>query len=369
MQKSYFYAIVFWLKYEAKTNKHIFVNQNETIAMKLNKVCFALLIFVFPLVSIGQNRGVPVYSDYLTDNLYLLHPSMAGASTTNKIRLTARQQWFGVEEAPSLQTLSINGRVGEKVGLGAILFNDSNGNFSEQGAFLTFAYHLNFSSDLYELNQLSFGVNMGVGQEKLDETGFNIPDPNISGGVQSDIYFNIDVGMSYYYREFFLHFTVKNVLPQERDIFFVGSTETPLTNKRQYLGTLGYTINPYASSWSFEPSILVHHREQTAQTNVDANLKIYREFDFGTLWGGLSYRRSLDALEYDANLGFVENQNLQYLTPFLGINYKHFMFAYTYSYQMNSVVLTNSGFHQITLGFNFGGEEPRYECKCPAINN
>jgi hypothetical protein len=37
---------------------------------------------------------------------------MAGAANcVPKIRLTARQQWFGQDEAPVLQTVSFNGRV------------------------------------------------------------------------------------------------------------------------------------------------------------------------------------------------------------------------------------------------------------------
>lgn len=334
--------------------------------MKLNKAHVVLIMAFLPIFTAAQERGIPVYSDYLTDNLYLLHPSMAGASVTSKIRLTARQQWFQVEDAPSLQTLSINGRAGEKVGLGAILFNDSNGYFSEQGIYLTFAYHLKLSEELRELNMLSFGINVGIGQSKLDETEFNIPDDAISGGVLSDTYFNIDLGMSYYYHEFFMHITAKNILPQKSDLYLSNDISTELSNQRQYIGSLGFVISPYASKWSYEPSTLVQFREQTVQTNIDLNFKVYREFEFGQLWGGLSYRRSLDTAEKLENN--LNDQNLQYLTPFLGINYKNFMFAYTYSYQMNSVVLSNSGFHQITLGFNFGPEEVHYECNCPAIN-
>ena len=335
--------------------------------MKFKKAYFALMIMLLPFLSQAQDRGIPVYSDYLTDNLYLLHPSMAGASTQNKIRLTARQPWFDVDDAPSLQTLSINGRLGEKVGVGAILYNDSNGNFSQQGAYLTFAYRLMLSDGWNNLNMLSFGVNVGVGQEKLDETGFEIDDPIITRSVQSDAFFNVDFGVSYYFNELFAHFTVKNIIPQQRDIFFQGNNElAELTNQRQYVGSLGYVISPRSSDWSFEPSVLVHHREQTVQTNLDGNIKVYRTFDFGMLWGGLSYRRSLDGAEYSEGT-LVESQKLQYVSPFLGINYKDFMFAYTYSYQANSVVLTNSGFHQITLGYNFGGSE-RFECNCPAIN-
>lgn len=341
--------------------------------MKFKRIYFVLIVLL-PLFIQAQERGIPVYSDYLTDNLYLLHPSMAGASGTNKIRLTGRQQWFDVEDAPSLQTLSINGRIGDKVGVGAILFNDSNGNFSQQGIYLTFAYHLALAGDWSDLNMLSFGLNVGVGQEELDETGLvggsNPSDPIITGGVQSDAYFNVDFGMSYFYQEFFAHFTIKNIIPQSRDIYFQNSPESAkLTNQRQYIGSLGYVIAPNASDWSFEPSVLAQYKDQTQETNVDINMKVYRTVGFGMIWGGLSYRRSLDGAEYDAGSGSVSSQKLQYFSPFLGINFGHFMFAYTYSYQANSVVLTNSGFHQITLGYNFGGiGGERYECNCPAIN-
>jgi hypothetical protein len=61
-------------------------------------------------------EGIAVYSDYLSDNYYLIHPSMAGAANCAKIRLTARKQWFGQADAPELQTISFNGRVSEKAG-------------------------------------------------------------------------------------------------------------------------------------------------------------------------------------------------------------------------------------------------------------
>ena len=77
-----------------------------------NKLVFIAILGVFTH-SVSAQEGLPIYSDYLTDNYYLLHPSMAGVSNCNKIRLTGRQQWFGDENAPSLQTMSINGRIGD----------------------------------------------------------------------------------------------------------------------------------------------------------------------------------------------------------------------------------------------------------------
>ena len=74
---------------------------------------------------------------------------MAGASNCSKIRLTARQQWFGQNDAPSLQTISFNTALGQerKSGVGVILFNDKNGYHSQKGIKFTYAYHLMFSRD------------------------------------------------------------------------------------------------------------------------------------------------------------------------------------------------------------------------------
>jgi len=331
---------------------------------------FLIVAFAFSIsTSFSQDRGIPVYSDYLTDNYYLIHPSMAGASNYDKLRLTARQQWFDVDDAPSLQTLSMNGKLGNNSGVGGILFNDTNGRFSQQGAYLTFAYHLMFSRSTVDLNRLSFGLNVGLVQEKLDETGLNSidnPDPVIAGVTQSDSFFNVDIGVSYFFLDFYAHFTAKNIIPQQRQIF---SEIYETDNQRQYLTSVGYNIAPFGSKWSFEPSVMLQLREETKETNLDLNAKAYYTTDFGMLWGGLSYRRSFDGAEYtNDGLGSVESQKLQYVTPFVGVNYDRFMFAYTYSYQANSVVMSNSGFHQITLGFNFGENRKRYKCNCPAVN-
>ncbi|WP_336092119.1 PorP/SprF family type IX secretion system membrane protein [Leeuwenhoekiella sp. CH_XMU1409-2] len=310
-------------------------------------------------------EGVPVYWDYLTENLYLLHPSMAGAANANQIRLTGRQQWFDVEDAPNLYTAAINGRVGEKVGLGMQLFSDENGNFSQRGVYGTFAYHLLLSRNYVDLNQLSFGVSVGVMQNTLDESSFDLTDfdPIISGGSQTDNYFNVDIGMSYYFLDFWAHATVKNVLPRSRAMF----TALESTNQRRYLASAGYVFSKLNSPWSYEPSVMFQATDETQEVSIDINGKVYRKFDWGKLWGGLSYRRNLDGAQYLNSDGSVESQKSQYITPFLGVTYKRFLVGYTYTYQRNDIVLAN-GFHQITLGYDFGVRREPYECNCPAVN-
>ena len=163
-----------------------------------------------------SQEGMPVYSDYLTDNYYLIHPSMAGVANCAKVRLTARQQWFGVDDAPSLQTLSAHSRIGDgPSAIGAIVYNDENGFHSNTGAYITYAHHLLLSRNEVDLNMISFGLSAGFIQYKLDETTFLAPgdfDQLISGIEQSATNFNIDVGMSYHFLDFYAHVTAKNIL-------------------------------------------------------------------------------------------------------------------------------------------------------------
>ena len=329
------------------------------------KKSYLVLIVLITQFGFSQ-EGLPVYSDYLTDNYYLLHPSMAGIANCTKLRLTGRQQWFGQSDAPSLQTLSINGKIGDRDGAGMILFNDKNGYHSQKGAKLSYAHHLLFSRDEVDLNQLSFGLNVGFSQSQLDESNFftNNPtfDPVIFGQIQKATYFNMDFGLSYSYLDFYTHFTVKNALASERKLY----TDKEPTNLRRIIVNTGYTFGD-SDAVLWEPSVMFQYTTQTKESSIDLNLKLYKELDFGRVWGGLSYRRSLDGAQYIEG-NSVSTQNLQYFTPILGINYKQFMFSYTYNYLAGKVNFDNAGFHQLTIGANLFCRPEKYHCNCPANN-
>lgn len=332
--------------------------------MNFKKILVALVIFSTQLTF--SQEGIAVYSDYLSDNYYLLHPSMAGAASCSKVRLTARQQWFGQDDAPALQTLSFNGSLGEegKSGIGVILFNDKNGYHSQKGAKITYAHHLRFSRGTTDLNQLSFGLSAGLVQNQLDETSFDLNDfdPIIAGILQKSSYLNIDFGASYNYLDFYVHATVKNAIFQSRDLY----TDYESDNLRKYLVSGGYTFgDPKKLLW--EPSVLFQLTERTKEKAFDVNLKAYKTVDFGKIWAGLSYRRSFDGAQYVDGTA-LKDQKLQYITPIVGVNYKKFMFAYTYSNVMGDIKFDTGGFHQITLGFDFNCKKERYDCNCPAVN-
>lgn len=330
--------------------------------MNFRKRYLAGLLFLITQLSFSQ-EGIAVYSDYLSDNYYLIHPSMAGAANCAKLRLTARQQWFGQEDAPALQTASFNGRLGDKSGGGIILFNDKNGYHSQRGLKLTYAYHLMFSRSEVDLNQLSFGMSAGFVQSQLDETNFTDPDPIIGGIVQKDSYFNVDVGASYFYLDLYTHLTVKNALGSRPDYY----TDYESDNRRKWLWSGGYVFGD-TDRIQWEPSFLFQYVDATKEKTIDLNIKAYKDFEFGKLWGGLSFRRSFDAAEYSDSQGNIQTQRMQWLTPVVGLNFKQYMVSYTYTHIMGDIKFDQGGFHQITLGMNLFCKRDKYDCNCPAIN-
>lgn len=328
---------------------------------------FYLVVFLLVAKQSFSQEVLPVYSDYLSDNYYLLHPSMAGAANCAKVRLTARQQWLGQEDAPALQTLSFNGSLGERSGAGIILINDKNGYHSQKGVRLTYAHHLMFSRDKVDLNQLSFGISAGFAQSLLDETDFYIAnpeyDPIVSGDiVQKASYFNVDIGASYNYLDFYVHATVKNALASDRKLY---TDREPVDLKRVILNA-GYTFGD-EETIMWEPSFMFQYVSQTKESIVDLNIKAYKTLETGTLWGGLSYRRSLDGAQYIEGTS-VSDQKMQYITPIVGFNFNNFMVSYTYSHLLGNVKFDTGGFHQITLGINLFCKPEKYECNCPAVN-
>jgi len=318
------------------------------------KKALTILLLCFIVQITWTQEVFPVYSDYLSDNVYLVHPSAAGIGNCGKIRLTYRQQMLGVEDAPSLQTLSFHTRITEKMAIGAIAFNDENGYHAQQGFLATYAYHINFGNEA-AMNQLSFGLSFMFSQNSVDQSDFIDFDPIISQGVESSSYYNADFSLGYHYMDSFSYFTIKNLLLTPRDLV---SNRFESNNLRRYLLTFGYYLGR-GKSWQFEPSTMFQFIEYTGESFVDLNIKAYKNIgDKSQIWAALSYRMNFD----------VNEEKFRQITPIIGINYKRFMFSYTYSAQLGDVVIDSGGNHQITLGFNVFCKGPR-ATGCPNLNS
>lgn len=291
---------------------------------------------------------MPVYTDYLTDNYYVLHPAMAGAHYEGlKLRTSYRTQWLGIANAPSMQTLNAHARVGDKSGVGGLFFHDKNGFQSQLGFQGTYAHHINFYRSRAEVNQLSFGLSAGGSFHRHDQSTFNpTNDPIILGTNVSSSSMFVDVGLTYNYVSLYAHLTIQNLL-------FVGNNinDQVLLNKpKRLLASVGnfFEIQP---DWALEPSVLVDYIQYVDRPNVDVNLKSHHNIRETQLWVGTSYRKGLTNT-------LTNNNSTPYSEPFsqlsaiLGMRHNKWMFSYTYTVGVGNIKINNSGFHQLTLGID-----------------
>lgn len=305
---------------------------------------------------VNGQETLPIYSDYLSDNVYLLHPAAAGIGDSGKIRLTSRTQWQDVENAPSLQTLSFHNRFGSASGVGLILFNNENGYHSQKGFQTTYAYHINLSSSYRTFEQLSFGLSLTLVQNQFD-TSILPPsgiDPALMDIANSDGYFNGDFGASYHRGKFFSYLTIKNM-------FLTTKTDDVLEpiDLSKFILSAGYFFGE-EKSVQFEPSVMALYEPHFGRTQVDFNCKVYKVVNGTQLWGALSYRTSF---------GGEELENAGYITPIIGINYQKFLFSYTYSEQLGDLgLVVRGGYHQLTLGLDVFVRKSRLAA-CPNINS
>jgi len=312
-----------------------------------------VVLFSFGFFSAFSQETFPIYSDYLSDNVFLIHPSAAGIGDCGKIRFTGRKQWQGIANAPELQTVSFHNKFGDNMALGFVIFNDKNGFHSQKGVQATYAYHLEMGNgSVFE--QLSFGLSATMVQNQTDQRTF-FGDRTVQQLIESTSYFNADFSVAYHRGGLSSYFTVKNLLLSAKNN--LNNSLEPL-DLRNYIFSAGYFFN-YRDKVQFEPSFMLQLREGTGETIADFNIKAYKKFNNATLWGALSYRRSFDK-------GVIEN--LEYVTPIVGVNYKQMMLSYTYTKQIGDIVFSDATYHQVTLGINVFCKRPR-AAACPNINS
>jgi len=307
--------------------------------MNLTKHTFIVAVLLL-FCKQGTAQGtLPIYTDYLSDNIFMVHPSAAGIGHYTKLRMTHRQQWNGNSDSPTLQTLSLHGGLGLNSAVGGMVFNDKNGFHSQVGLQGAYAYHLDFRRE-EAANMLSFGLAASYVQNTFDQRTFTEFDPLVSPVIESDAYFNADVSLAYHNLDGYIYLTAKNILLNAKD---EGNSEFKSINLRRYLFNAGYFFGR-GQNLQFEPSVMFQYVERSNEKLVDINAKVFKTMGRSArLWMALSYRRSLDGNE-------VKELNL--ITPIAGIEFDRFLISYTYTHQLDGLIVQDGGFHQISLGVN-----------------
>ncbi len=288
---------------------------------------FALVISLF--ASSLSAQQVPLYSQYML-NGFLLNPGMAGSVDYIPIRLTARQQWTGIDGAPSTQAISAHsGIMRQKMGIGGYIFNDKFGPISQTGLQLSYAYHLQLTREM----KLGLGLSFKAFQLSLNESDLTVidaGDPSITGASESTFIPDADFGAYLYTKKYYAGLAATQLVQYKIKL---GDTQVESSNQtiRHYYLMGGYKID-INKEFMVEPSLLLKGTERTP-FQVDINAKVFYKKNY---WLGFSYRTAQAAI------------------VLIGFKVDKFYLGYSFDYTFSNLKNYSTGSHEILLGFNIG---------------
>jgi type IX secretion system PorP/SprF family membrane protein len=300
------------------------------------KKLFITFLLMAVTYSYSQELNLPVYTQYLADNNFVVSPTFAGIGDNLRIRVNGLTQWVGIKDAPQNQSLYVDFRIADQSGVGISLYNDKNGFTKQTGAKISFAHHIIL--DYYSKQYLSFGISYNINNFRIDPTGLKATDFEPFSGIRNVSNNNFDVGLLYRKSEFYLSFNANNVLKKQQ-VDLLKIEPSKLLNYQIYTGY----VFPAGYRAEFEPSVYYQYFASDTRSSTDINIK-YRKFNRyeDYYWVGLSYRFLNDQAFKPLNVG-----------PMVGFKKSGFYFGYSYQITTNELIKSNSGTHVVTLGFDF----------------
>jgi len=293
----------------------------------MKKSVLIILVF-FAFMSITKAQQLPLYSQYMM-NGFLLNPGMAGSVDYIPVRLTARQQWVGIQDAPSTQAISAHGLLNnQKMGVGGYIFNDHFGPISNTGIQASYAYHIQLSGEM----KLGLGVSFSAFQFKIDEADLHAIDNSdaaLTGAVEKVFVPDANFGAYLYSDKFFVGLSGAQLIQYKIKL----NDQLAGNNQmiRHYYLTGGYTF-ALNDDFNVQPSLMIKGTEKSP-VNLDFNVKaIYKR----SYWLGLSYRTSKSII------------------AILGVKVDRYYIGYAFDYTFSTINNYSSGSHEIMLGINFG---------------
>ena len=311
-----------------------------------------LLIMISGLAGAQQR---PQYTQYIFNN-YLLNPALSGMENYTDVKIGHRQQWQGINGAPTTTFVSANMVLGDKYlwrnalslpengdppmgrnytqnytaspahhGIGIIAMNDKAGPLSFLDVTLTYAYHLQLQDAL----NLSLGTGVGIRRVSIDLNALSLEDPNdpaLSNAGKAQLKPDLNVGMWLYGARFFAGASMQQVLKQNLSF-------SPDYNQGREVGhyflTAGYKLF-VDDEISATPSVMLK-KVGNIPISYDANLKfVFRD----RFWLGGSYRKG------------------DSFAALAGINFSNvFNITYAYDYATSRLRSYTSGSHELVLGF------------------
>lgn len=342
----------------------------EGFVMNVKIILSFFSVTVFGSVTAQQR---PHYTQYVINN-YIINPAVAGIENYTDIKISHRQQWVGLQDAPVTTYITIHaplkksdytrqtatgfGPSGENPrgraywqdytsaaphhGIGFTMINDKTGPLNRFAAYGTYAYHQGIS----ERTSIGAGISAGLQNMSLNAGKLNFGtqypvDPAVYGsGYLNKLKPDINAGVWLYSSDYFMGLSAQQVISSrlkfsEDTVRLTGGKLVP-----HLFLTAGYRffVN---DDITFLPSALIKY-VTPLPIGFDVNAKFqYRDL----IWAGGSFRYKD---------GFA---------AMIGLNMSNtFNIGYSYDITTSRLNTVSNGTHEIVVGFLLGN---RYGDWCP----
>jgi type IX secretion system PorP/SprF family membrane protein len=316
------------------------------------------LIYIFLLLASSFAKGqeqLPIYNQYLFGSYFLINPAVAGIDNVWKVQMTHRQQWVGMEDAPSTQSIAGEGQLFNNFKVGGYLFMDKNGYHKQNGYQFAVSYTLKLDNERTSLRRLSLGLAYSGSNKFIDKTDLaDINDPVFIVGDYNIFNHNASFGAFLMWDGFYAGLAGSHLLSGGYE-----QNQTDYTNSffpRNYNAIVGWKIKQ-SKDFYIEPSIMLRVIENY-DTHLDLNAKFYyvptyaRRINAG-YWIGASYRTSWEEFPLNS-LSF---------SAFVGGSYKDFYYGYSYEIMTDKYQGYHTGSHQLMIGYTLSLKADR-KCGC-----
>jgi type IX secretion system PorP/SprF family membrane protein len=310
----------------------------------MKKLYFAALLALGGLVDATAQQD-PHYTQYMY-NMNVINPAYAGSKENLAFGLLYRKQWVDIEDSPTTATFSGHSPVGKNVGLGLSAINDEIGPVKETNLYGDFSYTLNLGGE----HRLALGLKAGLTFHKVglfDEIGNgNVPDlgdPAFAENV-SNTYFNVGSGFFYYTNNYYLAFSVPNMLKSKHLDLTQNGTEYQFGSETSHYFLTGGYVFQVSDNVKLKPSFMLKSAFGV-DPSIDGSLNalFFERFEIGA-----TYR-------LDDSFGGMVNYAI---TPNLRI-------GYAYDHIVSDLNVTTPSSHEVILLFDLNfpkkvSRSPRY---------
>ncbi|MGL4363939.1 MAG: PorP/SprF family type IX secretion system membrane protein [Bacteroidales bacterium] len=312
------------------------------------KILFVFIIGLLFNAQLFAQQGV-VFSQYVFNGL-MINPAYAGYKELFNASVFYRNQWVGIEHAPTTISLLADAMVYKNVlGVGGHILNDQIGIQKTISMFSDYSYRIKIDKN----SRLSMGFSIGVTRMSFNEDLVrlnNSDDPILQQGWLQESVWRPDFNVGFFY---------------DHKLFSVGLSLTELwTNygvvkKMPQLYLLGQSL------WTIEKNYvlkfgLMYKDDFDMQPSVDISVFgiFHDRYWVGLLWRhGLPFSgRVMNVMsDYTKKASF---NSISFLLDFFVS--ENFHVGYAYDLPLNSALTKASyGSHEVMLGFTVGRKTQR----------